>query len=98
MTTTVSRRYEIPALEELAEALRTLPGWRCEGGRLLRTTSPRDLWSLLEAVCAVERELDHHAVLTLDCGTVTFAVWTHVRDAVTAVDLELARRIEELLG
>lgn len=92
------RRYDVLPPEDLARGLRALPQWRCEGGRLLRTTSPPDLWALLESVCAAEEELDHHAVATLDTGAVTFAVWTHVRDGLTELDLELARRIEDLLG
>ena len=97
-STSPRRRYAVLPLEDVAQALRGLPQWRCESGRLLRTASPPDVWALLEAVCAVEQELDHHAVATLDRGTVTFAVWTHVRDGLTAADLELARRIEQLLG
>ncbi len=98
-SSTVTRaRYDVLGLEDLAEGLRRLPRWRCENGRLLRTTAPADLWALLEAVCRVEDALDHHAVATLDAGTVTFAVWTHVRDGLTAADLELAGRIEDLLG
>ena len=97
-TASTRRRYDVLPAEDLARELTTLPQWRCEGGRLLRTATPRDLWGLLEAVCAVEQELDHHAVATLDSGAVTFAVWTHVRDGLTGADLELARRIEALLG
>ena len=95
---TPRRRYDVLPVEDLAEALRALPRWRCEGGRLLRTTRPNDLWALLEAVCAAEDELDHHAVATLDRGAVTFEVWTHVRDGLATADVELARRIEQLLG
>ena len=98
MTAGTRRRYDVLSAEDLAQGLRTLPQWRCEDGRLLRTTSPADLWALLEAVCAVERELDHHTVATLDDGAVTFALWTHVRDGLTPADLELAHRIEDLLG
>ena len=88
-------RYAPLAPETLAAALRELPGWRCEHGvRLVRSVLPRDLWALLERVVAVEDELDHHTEVTLDAGTVTFTLWTHVRDAVTAADLELARRLD----
>ena len=97
MVRTLSRRYDVLGLEDLAEALRALPQWGHDAGRLVRTASPGDLWSLLEAVCRVEEELDHHAEATLEAGTVTFAVRTHVRDAVTAADVELAGRIETLL-
>ena len=87
-------RYAPLAGDALAGALRELPGWTCVGGRLVRTVLPDDLWALLERVVAVEEELDHHTEVTLDRGTVTFALWTHVRDAVTAADVELARRLD----
>lgn len=91
-------RYTPLPLEVLAGALRDLPGWGLDGVRLVRTVRPGDLWRLLEQVCEVEDELDHHTEVTLDCGTVTFALWTHVRNAVTAADLELARRLDALLS
>lgn len=93
---TRSARYVPLGIEALAGALRELPGWRCDGNRLIRTVHPRDLWSLLEQVVAVEDELDHHTDVTLDNGAVTFTLWTHVRDAVTLADLELARRLDTI--
>lgn len=93
---TVARYSPLP-VEALAEALRDLPGWGLDGIHLVRTVRPTDLWRLLEQVCELERELDHHTEVTLDAGTVTFALWTHVRNAVTAADVELARRLETLL-
>ena len=46
----------------------------------------------------VETELDHHTEVSLDAGTLTVALWTHVRNAVTAADIELARRLDVLLA
>lgn len=90
-------RYAPLPVEALASALRELPGWRCEGGtRLVRSVVPGDLWSLLQRLVEVEDELDHHTEVTLEQGCVTFALWTHVRGAVTAADVELARRIDQL--
>ena len=78
---------------ELEHALIELPGWHGDTARITLTVRPPDLWTLLERVADAEAELDHHTVVDLDAGTVTFALWTHVSDAVTAADLELARRI-----
>ena len=89
-------RYAPLGVEALAGALRELPGWRCDGARLMTTLRPRDLWALLERVVDVEDELDHHTEVTLEGGAVTFTLWTHVRDAVTAADVELAQRIDAL--
>lgn len=93
----VSKLYAPLGLDALASSLRELPGWHCENGkRLVRTVVPGDLWTLLQRVVDVEDDLDHHTEVTLEDGTVTFTLWTHVRDAVTAADVELARRIDQL--
>jgi 4a-hydroxytetrahydrobiopterin dehydratase len=84
--------------DELATALRELPGWHGDTRRIARTVTPRDLWTLLERVAEAEADLDHHTVVDLDAGTVTFAIWTHVCDAVTRADLALARRIDAVIA
>ena len=89
-------KYTPLGIEALTTALRELPGWTCDGTRLMLTIRPCDLWTLLEQVVAAEDELDHHTEVTLDEGTVTFTLWTHVRNAVTAADLELARRLDRI--
>ena len=98
MLVDAAARYAPLTVEAVAAGLRALPGWRCDGSRLVRTVRPRDLWSLLEQVVEVEDELDHHAEVTLDRGGVTFTLWTHVRDAVTVADLELAQRLDALVA
>jgi 4a-hydroxytetrahydrobiopterin dehydratase len=97
-TTRPSGGYAVLSADELAKALPSLPGWRFDGGRLLRTVEGAEVWTLLERVSEVERELDHHSVVTLERGRLTFSVWTHVRPGLTAVDLALARRIDQLLS
>lgn len=83
---------------EVEAALPELPGWHGDTRRIARTVAPRDLWALLERVSVAETDLDHHTVVDLDEGTVTFAVWTHECDAVTEADLELARRINAIIS
>jgi 4a-hydroxytetrahydrobiopterin dehydratase len=90
-------RYASLTVEQLAAALRELPGWSGDGRRLTRTVRPRDVWAFLSGVVAVEEELDHHTVATLDSGAVTFNLWTHACDAVTATDVELAQRLDALV-
>jgi 4a-hydroxytetrahydrobiopterin dehydratase len=86
----------VPA-DQLAHALTEMPGWRGDVHRIQRTVQPADLWALLERVADAEAELDHHTVVDLERGTLTFVLWTHARDAVTDADLELARRIDEVV-
>lgn len=89
--------YTPLAPAELTEALAALPGWHGDTGRIARTVQPRDIWTLLERVADAEAELDHHTLVDLERGTVTFVLWTHTCDAVTDADLELARRISEVV-
>lgn len=92
------RRYAPLTDDELVAALAELPRWHGDTGRITCTVTPRDLWGVLERVADAEADLDHHTVVDLDAGTVTFAVWTHACNAVTPADLELARRIDALLS
>jgi pterin-4a-carbinolamine dehydratase len=98
MVTTTTDRYVPLTDEQVTGALRPLPHWRYDGSRLVRQMTPVDLWGLLSDVVALEEELDHHTVVDLDRGTVIFTVWTHVRNAVTMADVELADRLEALLA
>ena len=95
---TAAQRYATLTVEGLADALRGLPGWVVEQGHLVRRVRVRDPWRLLERVSQVESELDHHSVVALDRGELVFSVWTHVRPGLTAVDVELAHRIDEVAG
>ncbi len=98
MVTTTTDRYVPLTDEQVTGALGPLPHWRYDGSRLVRQVTPVDLWGLLSDVVALEEELDHHTVVDLDSGTVIFTVWTHVRNAVTMADVELADRLEALLA
>ncbi len=93
---TSAQRYATLTVEALADALRSLPGWVVEQGHLVRRMPVRDPWRLLARVAQVELELDHHSVVALDHGELVFSVWTHVRPGLTAVDVELAHRIDEV--
>ena len=90
--------YEAVDEATLARLLAELPGWRGDTRRITRTVAPQDLWTLLERVADAEAGLDHHTVVDLEDGTVTFTLWTHVRDAVTHADVELARRINAVVA
>lgn len=95
---TPAQRYAPVPADQLEASLRDLDGWRGDTRRLERTVRPQDLWGLLERVAEVEAALDHHAVVELDRGAVTFELWTHVRGGVTTADLELARRLDTVLA
>jgi 4a-hydroxytetrahydrobiopterin dehydratase len=86
--------------DDVATALRDLPGWTRDGDRLVRTvTAPsfRAAVELVNAVADVAEELDHHPDIDLRYRDVTFACWTHSTNGVTTSDVELARRISSLV-
>jgi pterin-4a-carbinolamine dehydratase len=93
--TTAAQRYATLSVEALADAMRELPGWSLDSGHLVRAVRAADPWRLLERVNAAEERLDHHSLVTLDCGQVVFSVWTHVRPSLTVADVELAHSIDE---
>lgn len=83
----------------LAEALRGLPAWSCEDGRLVRTVpAPGAATAELRRRVAAEADaLDHHPVVEDVPGGTRFVVWTHSRDAVTALDPALAARVDAVV-
>ncbi|MFD5814340.1 4a-hydroxytetrahydrobiopterin dehydratase [Streptomyces sp. NPDC127038] len=86
--------------EQIEERLAQLPGWSVDGDRLARTYRLRTHFAaaaLVVHIAQVQEELDHHSDLTLGYNTVALSVNTHsVGGAVTALDFDLARRVEEL--
>ena len=98
MPTTLPRHYRRLTAAEVDAGLRALHNWHGDTRQISRTVRPTDLWDLLERVAAAETDLDHHTVVDLDAGTVTFALWTHACDAVTDADLKLAARIDTIIA
>ncbi|WP_416977455.1 4a-hydroxytetrahydrobiopterin dehydratase [Streptomyces sp. T028] len=88
--------------KEIADRLSELPGWAVDGDRLTRSyrlPSHFAATALVVHVARIQDELDHHSDLTLGYNTVSLAVNTHsVGGAVTELDFELARRVEEVVG
>ncbi|MBM7090938.1 4a-hydroxytetrahydrobiopterin dehydratase [Streptomyces sp. SID8111] len=86
--------------EEIEDRLADLPGWTLDGDRLTRTyrlASHFAATAMVVHIAQVQEELDHHSDLTLGYNTVALSVHTHsAGGAVTAKDLELARRVRDL--
>ncbi|MET9384492.1 4a-hydroxytetrahydrobiopterin dehydratase [Streptomyces sp. NPDC002928] len=86
--------------KEIEDRLAELPGWSHDGDRLARSyrlTSHFAATALVIHIAQVQEELDHHSDLTLGYHTVSLTVNTHsVGGAVTDLDFQLARRVEEL--
>ncbi|WP_425247105.1 4a-hydroxytetrahydrobiopterin dehydratase [Streptomyces sp. NEAU-NA10] len=86
--------------KEIEDRLAELPGWSLDAGRLTRAyrlDSHFAATALVIHVAQVQEELNHHSELTLGYDTVSLAVNTHsAGGAVTELDFELARRVEDL--
>ncbi|MFI6488506.1 4a-hydroxytetrahydrobiopterin dehydratase [Streptomyces sp. NPDC050564] len=86
--------------KEIEERLAELPGWSVDGDRLARSYrlgSHFAATAMVVHIAQVQEELNHHSDLTLGYNTVSLAVNTHsVGGAVTELDFDLARRVEDL--
>ena len=86
--------------EELARALRDLPGWEGDTAALHRRVELPSFRAAVDAVVAVAdvaEELDHHPDVDLRWRTVVLHLTTHSAGGVTEQDLALARRVDALL-
>ncbi|MFF9542045.1 4a-hydroxytetrahydrobiopterin dehydratase [Streptomyces albidoflavus] len=85
---------------QIEDRLARLPGWALEDDGITRTYrlgSHFAAAALTTHIAQVQDELNHHSDLTLGYDTVRLAVRTHSADgAITALDLDLAARIEQL--
>lgn len=82
-----------------AVALSSLPSWSGDPGRIARTvhaSAPRAEAIRVE-VMTVAEALDHHPLVEQHGDQLTFILWTHSAGGVTAKDIELAQRIDEIL-
>jgi len=91
---------EVLDQDAIDTALGALPGWSYDGEALVKRAGvPGDSQDALErSVGAVADELDHHPVVTREPGALTFRLWTHSAGGVTAKDVDLAARIDQVLA
>lgn len=93
-------RDPLPA-EAVATALAELPEWTGDTNAIRRTvTMPSfaDAIRLVNAVADVAENLDHHPDIDVRFNVVTFTSSTHSAGGVTDYDVELARRVDALVG
>ena len=86
--------------EELAAALPELPHWSGDVDGLTRSVQLPSFRTAVEAlveVADVAEELDHHPDVDLRWRTLHLVLSTHSAGGVTELDLELARRIDEVV-
>ncbi|GAB4081669.1 4a-hydroxytetrahydrobiopterin dehydratase [Modestobacter muralis] len=87
--------------EDLADALTELHDWTGDVHGIHRRTQGIDFRAAAAHVLAladVADALDHHPDVEISYGTLTVHLLTHSVDAVTELDVEFARRADELLA
>jgi len=92
---------KVPKLEEaeIRQALRDLPEWRMEAGKLRRVYRFRDFveaWGFMSAGALLVQQMDHHPEWSNVYHTVTVDLVTHDAGGVSGRDVELARKLEAL--
>jgi 4a-hydroxytetrahydrobiopterin dehydratase len=92
---------KVPKLDdaEIRQALRDLPEWRMEAGKLRRVYRFRDFveaWGFMSAAALLIQQMDHHPEWSNVYHTVTVDLVTHDAGGVSARDVELARKLEAL--
>ena len=85
--------------DELTAALSGLPSWSGDGEGLRRTVELPgfpDAVAALVRIAFVAEQLDHHPDVDLRWRRLHLTLVTHSAGGVTELDLELARRIDDL--
>jgi 4a-hydroxytetrahydrobiopterin dehydratase len=84
---------------EIVEALSKLPAWKLEGGKLHRQYKFADFVSafgFMTSAALVAQAMDHHPEWFNVWNTVRIDLATHDAGGVTALDVTLATKLEEL--
>ena len=87
--------------DEIRSRLETVPGFRHEGGKLVRRfefASFIEAFGWMTSVALVAEKLDHHPDWKNVYNRVDVELHTHDAGGITARDFELARHMSELSG
>lgn len=83
--------------EDVEAGLAKLNGWTGDTSEIRRSYAAPDFPTairLVDAVAVAAEELDHHPDIDIRWRTVHFTICTHSAGGVTALDLDLAARID----
>lgn len=87
--------------EAIAGELGKLSGWRQDGDAIVRRVTLKGFAApllLANAIGWLAEEADHHPDLTVSYGSLTIRLTTHDAGGVTRKDIDLAGRIDGLIG
>jgi len=85
---------------QIAEQLRALPGWYFEDGwirRVYKTDGWHTTLMLVNAIGYLAEAAYHHPDLSVTWGRITVKLSTHSAGGITAKDIALARKIEDVV-
>lgn len=85
--------------EQIQEALAGLDEWTVESGKLHRTFQFADFiqaWGFMSCCALVAQAMDHHPEWFNVYRTVTVDLNTHDAGGITALDVELAKKMDTL--
>jgi 4a-hydroxytetrahydrobiopterin dehydratase len=92
---------EVLEADAIFAALGSLDGWSGDPTALTRTVKMANFPAAIAAVdriAVVAEEMDHHPDIDIRWRTLTFTVSTHSAGGVTQRDIELAKRIDEIVA
>jgi 4a-hydroxytetrahydrobiopterin dehydratase len=84
---------------DVAARLATLPGWSLEGGKLHRAFVFRDFveaWGFMSGAALAAEAMGHHPEWSNVWSRVTVDLTTHDAGGLTALDFDLAARMQAL--
>ena len=84
---------------DVAARLATLPGWTIEGGKLHRAFVFRDFveaWGFMSGAALAAESMGHHPEWSNVWNRVTVDLTTHDVGGLTALDFDLAARMQAL--
>ncbi len=87
--------------KELAEALKTLPGWAVASGKLHKEYKFKDFvgaFGFMASAALIAESLGHHPEWFNVYNKVIVDLTTHSVGAISNMDVELARKMEALGG
>jgi 4a-hydroxytetrahydrobiopterin dehydratase len=86
---------------QIEQAVEQIKGWKIEDGRLIRTFKFNDFveaFGFMTAVALMAEKADHHPDWSNTYNRVNISLYTHSEKAITQKDLDLARRINQIMG
>lgn len=92
---------DVLTAEAVRDELGGLAGWSGDPAGITRTVELADFpeaITVVDRVAVAAEEMDHHPDIDIRWRTLTFRCVTHAVGGVTRRDLELARRIDDIVG